>query len=123
MALRALPRCWAHLAGVSGREKMYSGSIILLKHYCAIYLAIGGRDRMDCSGAHWMTCPINRTRHQSRRLVVRPRCWGRWAVFIAAIYVYLGSYIISLSILFFPMHQRRREWVDGTKTLVWFILS
>jgi hypothetical protein len=46
---------------------MNSGSIILLKHYSAIYLAIGGWDRMDCNGAHWMTCPINRTRHQSRR--------------------------------------------------------
>ena len=46
---------------------MYSGSITLIKHNSAIYLAIGGRDGMDCSGADWMTCSIYGTRHQPRR--------------------------------------------------------
>jgi hypothetical protein len=68
MALRALPRCWAHLAGVSGGVKLYSGSIIIIKIYPALSTAIGGRDGMDCSRRLWMTCSINRTRHQSRRL-------------------------------------------------------
>ena len=58
MALRALPRCWVHLAGVSGGEKIYLGSIIILEIYPALSLAIGGRDGMDAGGAHWMTCAI-----------------------------------------------------------------
>jgi len=48
MALRALPHCWAHLAGVSGGVKLYSGSIIIIKIYPALTAAVGGRDGMDC---------------------------------------------------------------------------
>ena len=65
MALRALPRCWAHLAGVSGGEKTYLGSIIITIIYPAVSLVIGGRDGMDGRRRIWMTCSINRTRHQS----------------------------------------------------------
>jgi hypothetical protein len=32
MALRALPRCWTHLAGVSDGIKLYLGSIIIIKN-------------------------------------------------------------------------------------------
>jgi len=44
-----------HLAGVSGGEKIYSGSSIIIKIYPALSLAIGGRDGVDGSGGHWMT--------------------------------------------------------------------
>jgi hypothetical protein len=55
--------CWAQLAGVSGGEKTYAGSSIIIKFYPALSLAIGGRDGMDGSGGHWMTRSIIRTRH------------------------------------------------------------
>ena len=44
-----------HLAGVSGGEKIYSGSSIIIKIYPALSLAIGGRDGVDGGGGHWMT--------------------------------------------------------------------
>ena len=50
MPLQALPRCWAQLAGVSGEEKMYLGSSIIIKIYLTLSLAIGGWDGMDGSG-------------------------------------------------------------------------
>ena len=56
---------WAQLAGVSGGEKTYSGSIIVIKIYPTLSLAIGGRDGMDGGGGHWMTRSIIRTRHQA----------------------------------------------------------
>ena len=65
MALRALPRCWVHLAGVSGGKKKYLVSSILIKIYPTLFTAIGGWDGMDASGAQWMTCAINSTRHPS----------------------------------------------------------
>jgi len=92
---------------------MYSGSITLIKHYSAIYLAIGGRDGMDCSGGHWMTCSIYKTPHQSRCLAVPPHCWGHWEPFIVANYVHLGTYSKSIPIPSPPVHQKRQEWVDG----------
>ena len=49
MSLQALPRCWVQLAGVSGEEKMYLGSSIMIKIYPTLSLAIGGRDGMDGS--------------------------------------------------------------------------
>ena len=63
--LGALICCWVQLAGVLGREKTYSGSIIIIKFYPALSLAIGGRDGMDGSGRHWMTRSNYRTGHQS----------------------------------------------------------
>jgi hypothetical protein len=63
--LGVLIHCWVHLAGVSGREKTYSGSSIIIKIYPALSLAIGGRDGMDGGGGHWMTHSNYRTRHQS----------------------------------------------------------
>jgi hypothetical protein len=63
--LGALIHCWVHLAGVSGGEKTYSGSSIIIKIYPALSLAIGGRDGMDGGGGHWMTHSNYRTRHQS----------------------------------------------------------
>ena len=65
MALRVLPRCWVHLAGVSGGEKIHLGSSILMKIYPVLSLAIGGRDGVDGSGGHWMTHSNYRTHHQS----------------------------------------------------------
>ena len=43
--LGALIHCWVQLAGVSGREKTYSGSSIIIKIYPALSLAIGGAGR------------------------------------------------------------------------------
>jgi len=45
-------------------------------------------------GLQWGTLDdvfYKRTRHQSRRLVVCPCCWGHWVLFVATTYVYLGS--------------------------------
>ena len=55
LMLGALIHCWAQLAGVSGGEKIYSGSRIIIKIYPALSPAIGGRDGMDAGGALWMT--------------------------------------------------------------------
>jgi hypothetical protein len=63
--LGALIHCWVHLAGVSGREKTYLGSTIIIKIYPALSLAIGGREGMDGGGGHWMMCSNYRTRHHS----------------------------------------------------------
>jgi hypothetical protein len=63
--LGALICCWVQLAGVSGGEKTYSGSRIIIKIYPVLSLAIGGRDGMDGGGGHWMTCANYRTSHQS----------------------------------------------------------
>jgi hypothetical protein len=45
--LGALIHCWVHSAGVSGGEKTYTGSSILIKFYRTLSLAIGG-------GTGWM---------------------------------------------------------------------
>ena len=45
--LGALIHVWVHLAGVSGGEKTYSGSSIIIKIYPTVSLAIGG-------GTGWM---------------------------------------------------------------------
>ena len=63
--LGALIHCWVQLAGVSGGEKTYSGSRIIIKIYPALFLATGERDGMDGGGEHWMTHSNYRTRHQS----------------------------------------------------------
>ena len=56
--MRPGPRCWAHLAGISGGEKLYMDSDILIKIYPALSAAIWGRDGMDGSRVHWMTLPF-----------------------------------------------------------------
>ena len=43
LILGALIHCWAQLAGVSGGEKIHSGSSIIIKIYPALSLAIRGR--------------------------------------------------------------------------------
>ena len=63
--LGALIHCWVHLVGVSGGEKTYSGSGIIIKIYPVLSLAIGGWDGVDGSGGHWMTHSNYKTRHQS----------------------------------------------------------
>jgi hypothetical protein len=63
--LGALIHCWVQLVEVSGREKTYSGSSIIIKIYPAFSTAIGGRDGMDGGGGHWMTHSNYRTRHHS----------------------------------------------------------
>jgi len=45
---------WAHLAGVSGRKNLYSGTRIIIIIYPAISAAIRGRGRMDASRCIWM---------------------------------------------------------------------
>jgi hypothetical protein len=73
--LGALIHCWVQLAGVSGGEKTYSGSRIIIKIYPALSLATGGRDGMDGGGGRILIIEhvIN---HGSRAL---PRCWAYWA--------------------------------------------
>ena len=68
MAPRALAHCWAHLVGVLGGVKLYSGYIIIVKIYPALSTAVGGWDRMDCRRPLWMTLFIYRTHHQSQCL-------------------------------------------------------
>ena len=66
-----------------GGEKTYSGSSIIIKIYPALSLAIGGQDRMDGSGGHWMTCSNYRTRHPawlSGRFLVVGCIWQRFRV-------------------------------------------
>ena len=65
MALQALLRCWVHLAGVSGEEKIYLGSSIIMKIYPAVSLVIGGRDGMDGRRRLWMTRSNYKMCHQS----------------------------------------------------------
>ena len=72
MALWALPRCWVQLVGVSGGEKIYLGSSIIITIDPTLSLAIGGQDGMDGGGGHWMTCSIIRTCHLSW---VLPQIW------------------------------------------------
>ena len=59
------PHCWAHLAGVSGGEKIYSGSTILIKIYPALSPIIRGRDGVDVSRCIWMRLieHINKCKH------------------------------------------------------------
>ena len=112
MALWVLPRCWAHLAGVSSGVKLHLKSIIITKIYPALSAAIGGQYGMNCSRRLWMTCSLNRTRHQSV-LGDCPRCWGRWAVFFIDMYTYMSSYNLSMYIPPFPVHPGRQEWMYG----------
>jgi hypothetical protein len=52
---------WGRFGAVLDRVNTYLGSIILIKTYSALLIAIGRRDGMDVGGIHWMTCSINRT--------------------------------------------------------------
>ena len=110
MALWALSRYWVHLAGVSGGEKIYLGSSIIMEIYPVVSLVIGGRDGMDGRRRIWMMCSINRTRHQSPVLGDRPH---HWTHFLIVNYMYLGRQYIYMLISPLPVHQGRREWVDG----------
>jgi hypothetical protein len=51
-----------------------------------------------------------------------PRRWGRWVGFFIEIYTYIGSIVIYLPTLAFPVPQGRREWVDGGGQL-WITLT
>ena len=77
--LGALICCWVQLAGVSGGEKTYLGSSIIIKIYPALSLAIGGRDGVDGNRGHWMTHSNYRTCHQLWAIQVLPRCWEHLA--------------------------------------------
>ena len=70
--LGALICCWVQLAGDLGGEKTYLGSIIVIKIYPALSLAIERRDRMDGSGVHWMT-------HSNYRMCQLGLGFGYWA--------------------------------------------
>ena len=65
LMLGVLIHCWVQLAGVSGGEKTYSGSSIIIIIYPALSLAIGRRDRVDGSRGHWMMHSNYRTCHQT----------------------------------------------------------
>jgi hypothetical protein len=51
--------------GVSGREKTYLGSCIIINIYPAFSATIRGQDRVDGGRALWMTSSNYRTYHQS----------------------------------------------------------
>ena len=75
--------CWVQLAGLWGRKKTYLGSSTIIKIYPALSLAIGGRDRMDGGGGHWMTHSNYRTHHQSwlsGRFLTVGRIWRGFRV-------------------------------------------
>ena len=40
-------RCFGHLAGISGGEKIYLGFIVITINYAALCAAIGGQDGVD----------------------------------------------------------------------------
>jgi hypothetical protein len=63
------------IGGVSGGEKTYSGSSIIIIIYPALSVAIGGRDGMDGVGGHWMTRSNYRTYHQECRLLAIGHIW------------------------------------------------
>ena len=46
------------VAGVSGGEKLYLGSSIILINHPALSAAIGRRDGMDGGRSYWMTLPF-----------------------------------------------------------------
>ena len=46
------PLCWAQLAAVLGRVKLYYGSSILIKNYPTLSAAIGGWDGVDAKRMH-----------------------------------------------------------------------
>ena len=60
-----LTHYWVQLVGVSGGEKLDSGSSIIIIIYPALSLAIGGRDGMDGGGGLWMMCSNYRATHQT----------------------------------------------------------
>ena len=70
MALRVLPRCWVHLAGVLGGVKLYSECIMIINIYPTLSAAVGRREGMDCNWCLRMRYSINRIPHQSQRLGV-----------------------------------------------------
>jgi len=78
-----------HLAGVSGGKKIYLGSSIIMEIYPAASLIIGGRDGMDGRRRIWMTCSINKTRHQSLRLWI-VLVVGEFGQFFSYKYIYIG---------------------------------
>jgi len=49
MALWVLPHCWVYLVGGSGRVKLYSESIIIIRNYPVLSTAVEGQDGMDYS--------------------------------------------------------------------------
>ena len=59
---------------------MYSGSIILIKTYPALFTAMG-QDGMDVGGTHWMTCSINRTWQALAPAHARIFYWACWVSF------------------------------------------
>jgi hypothetical protein len=81
----------------------------LIKHYFAIYLAIGGRE----DGLK--QAPLDDTFYTSSIKVLdeHPRRRGCWAIFPIDIYIYMSSHNINIPILPFTMPQGMREWMDG----------
>ena len=76
-----------HLAGVSGGEKIYLGSSIIIIIYPTLSLIIGGQDGMDGGGAHWMTHSNYSKHHQlcSRSASLLSVTFGRgfgWGIVI-----------------------------------------
>ena len=94
---------------------MHLWSIIIIKIYPALSVVIGGRDGMDCGRRVWMTCSINKS--SITALEDGLRRWGCWAVFFIDIYIYMSNYNIAMHVPPFPMHQERRDWVDGIESV------
>ena len=119
--LGALIHCLVQLAGVSGGEKTYSGSGIIIKIYPALSLAIGGRDGMDCSGGHWMTCSNYRTCCLMARWAL-PCCWVHLAGVLGGEKIYLGSSIIIEIYPAVSLVIGGRDGMDGRRR-IWMTCS
>jgi hypothetical protein len=79
------------LAGVSGRETLYLGSIVMIQINPLLFAAVGGQDGVDGVGAPWMTYSINRKHHQ----------FWLSALFFIAKKMYIGRYNAYISIALF----------------------
>jgi hypothetical protein len=79
---------WGRLGAVLDRVNTYLGSIILIKTYSALLIAIGRRDGMDAGGIHWMTCSIYRTCQALAPARAQICYWACWAW----LYTHLGCF-------------------------------
>ena len=100
---------------VWGGEKIYlgrGGLIIIITSICAPQR---GRDGMDCVGVVWMTCSINSSRHQVRRLLALKYAAGLAGSVVHSKNKYLSRYITFTYNLILYIGLGIQEWMDGIR--------
>ena len=97
------------VAGVSGGEKLYLGSSIMLINYPALSAAIEGRDGMDGSRSYWMTLPFWDVPSISGSGMLL----GSWARFFVEKKRYITSYNMCIYISPYYICLGEQECVDG----------